>query len=58
METKTYTLTDLKPEYINKPFEQVKRKDLVKEKFKYCYTLRYKGTKVYFTNGIETKELI
>jgi hypothetical protein len=58
MEIKTYTIHDLKPESINKPFEQVKRKDLVKEKFKYCYTLRYKGTKICFTNGIETKELI
>lgn len=57
METKTYTVTDLKEESKHKAINEISRKDLTKEKFKYCYTLKYKGTKVYFTNGIETKEL-
>jgi len=54
---KTYTTSDLKTESLSKPFNEVNHKDLVKEKYKYYFTLKYKGTKVYITNGIETKEL-
>lgn len=57
MQVKTYTTNDLKPESLSKPFNEVNHKDLVKEKYKYYFTLKYKGTKVYITNGIETKLL-
>jgi hypothetical protein len=61
---KIYKVEDLKPTvkmmlFANpESLKDITRKDLTKEKFKYCYTLKYKGTKVYFEHNNTKIELL